>query len=456
MNNTKKVNYMLIYKIVYLLHVFLAFNCFTYKLKILDITSWIVVLGGILLLSYRVFNYKKYKNCKYLGILVLFGISYGISCIVNMRYGITGNIKGGMWMMFQFFLLYCIDYTIDRNKIKNEFIGVSVTTILYTAICNFCGIMMMFLKIGGVHKFSDDTYTFYGFVWGRLWGCYTDPNHGALVAAIAILMAIYLIYTVKKWYLNVLLGITILLNYLYIVFSDSRSAKLCFSVSCFILVFLALEKLRKKKKRMLFSGIVAILAAFIVLTSFNTTKKIYNFYSTIRMEVEVDEGIDKVTVGREADIEEDYSNRRFDIWKSGLQIFAKNKFFGISFRNIVPYASEELPDTYIVNNDMGKFDSFHNVIIDTLVAQGIVGILLIIMMGIVYGLYSIRKLLGYNSFEKIESIFLFAMIVLLLSEAMFVSAIFYVNTPETVLFWMLLGYMVYFMEVDIKKSNEEG
>ena len=37
---------------------------------------------------------------------------------------------------------------------------------------------------------------------------------------------------------------------------------------------------------------------------------------------------------------------------------------------------KKVPDTYIVNNDQGDFASFHNMFIDVLASQGIVGIVI--------------------------------------------------------------------------------
>lgn len=393
-------------------------------------------------------------------------ISYGISMIINYKYGILGNIKGGIWMTFQFFLLYCISEDDDIQKIKHEFKIVSCVLIGYTALCSFLGIVMMSMQFGGRFNFADGTGSFYGFIWGRLWGCYTDPNHGAVITAAAIIAAIYLMFNVEKIYQKVLIGSSIVLNYLYIVFSDSRSSKISFSLAVCVVLFLAMIAQVKNLsgKKYVFRGVFVILITVLIYFSFSGIKNGYNYCIKKSVEREImnevteekviieKEKVDSLKIGREQDIQEDFSNRRFDIWKSGLQIFNDNKLVGISFRNILPYTKANLPETYIVNNDHGEFDSFHNVVVDVLVSQGIFGIAVIVVMGIVFGIYWFKQLVLKKRCQVMEVKITFGLTILLLADSMFISEIFYVNSPETVLFWMLLGYLMYFIR---KNDNNE-
>ena len=65
-------------------------------------------------------------------------------------------------------------------------------------------------------------------------------------------------------------------------------------------------------------------------------------------------------IGREQDISGDISNRRFSIWKSGIDLFAESPLIGVGgYSNIVTFAQENIPTTYLVANDYKIFDSFH-------------------------------------------------------------------------------------------------
>lgn len=450
----KKINYILSFKIIYLIHVLLAFNCFLFRIKLLDYTSIVImIMGGILLIN-RIRNAREYISYKFLGILLLLLLSYGISTFFNWEYGVIGNIKGGVWMTFQFLLLYLLEPGKGKEERKKEVKIIATVFIIYTSVCSLLGVIMTFYAYGGRMNFDDGTGTFYGFVWGRLWGCYTDPNHGAIVTAVAIFLAIYLLESMKTKCMRILLIGSIVFNYLYLVFSDSRSAKVSFTLGSMILIYLTLKvkfKISDLKNRMLHI-LSTLLLALCVYASFGVVKDIYNYCVT---EVEKTENIEELeqkeeegksqSIGREKDIEGDYSNRRFDIWKSGVEIFEENKIVGVGFRNITSYANQEMPDTYIVNNDYGDFDSFHNLVIDVLVSQGGLGIILVFVLGISVFIYAVKKMIFENKYLSLECRILFVIVFILAVDSMFISAIFYVNSPETVLFWMMLGYLVWFL-----------
>ena len=440
----KKLDLLLGFKILYLIHVFLAFNCFTFHMKFLDYTSVVViVLGGILLLQ-RVKNIKYILTYKYVWILILFFVSYAISLIVNWKYGFMGNIKGGVWMTLQFFLLYVLEPEKYDGEYKMQLKIISSVLIVYTAFCSLVGMLMAFFSYGGREDFLDGTGTFYGFIWGRLWGCYTDPNHGGIITVVAVFLAFYLLYYVQKKYIRLGLWISIFFNYLYLVFSDSRSAKLSFTLGCMLLLFFNLRGNAKEIniKKMLIQILVSACAALCIYVSFTGVKMLYNTCVMYMTETEDDHTKE---IGREEDIEGDYSNRRFDIWTSGVEIYEENPVAGIGFRNVISYAESDMPDTYIVNNDYAKFDSFHNVVIDVLVSQGTIGILLLLILGLAVFIKSMVSMIKEKRFSDIECRTLFCIVLILVIDSMFISAIFYVNSPETVAFWALLGYFIYFL-----------
>ena len=58
----KKINYILSFKIIYLIHVLLAFNCFLFRIKLLDYTAIVImIMGGILLIN-RIRNAREYLS----------------------------------------------------------------------------------------------------------------------------------------------------------------------------------------------------------------------------------------------------------------------------------------------------------------------------------------------------------------------------------------------------------
>ncbi len=460
MQKEKKINFTMLFKILYLLNVLLAFNCFVAEMKIMKVISMVTIIFGVILICQELPEIKQILHYKYMWILLLFGVSYTISLIVNGEYGFIGNIKGGIWLGLQLFLLYYIKPGTSREQIEKEIKTLFVVLISYTTVANVAGLVMMICRYGGRTFLPDGGISLYGFIWGRLWGSYTDPNHGAAITTVSIIATIYLIKNCKKW--KVLLIFSIACNYLYIVFSDSRTAKVCCIVALFIAFLIRLINIKETEEKLCLGKhcikYVGIMLLFVF--SFSAVKNSYNFIIE-KMEESVEEEnleekleIEEMSVGRESDIENDYSNRRFDIWKSGIEIFKENPVFGISFRNIHPYAQKEMPETYIVNNDHGDFDSFHNVVIDVLVSQGMVGIILILLMGGFYAVYLIKKIFVEKMRMNCKVNILFVIVITLLVESMFVSSIFYVNSPETVLFWICLGYLMFSVNENKVKIKE--
>ena len=89
-----------VFKIIYLLHTLLCFNSLFVNRPILVISSYILTFIGFIYLIFRIFHYSKYMRTKGIVFLILFVLSFVISALLNINYGITENIKGAVWMVF--------------------------------------------------------------------------------------------------------------------------------------------------------------------------------------------------------------------------------------------------------------------------------------------------------------------------------------------------------------------
>ena len=149
-------------------------------------------------------------------------------------------------------------------------------------------------------------------------------------------------------------------------------------------------------------------------------------------------------VGRGEDIESDVSNRRFDIWKSALTIFTTRPIFGVSYANIIPYARENLPDLYILTNDHMVFSSMHNVLMDVLAGQGLVGLLLFLAMAAFVLVRLLKHTAVFFADERFyEYAAAFALVVTAVVSSMFMTELVYVITPLTLMFWISLGTLAH-------------
>lgn len=445
-----------IFKILYLILGLLSFNNLFSGSLFLTISSVLLTLVGGVYLVIRIFHFNKYRKTKGLVFLILFVASFAVSSLLNAKYGLTENIKGGIWMVFQFFLLYAYDERMSKDEAKREFKIFSHVFLIYSFLMALVGIVLLFLNFQ-YYKIVNGKTIIIGFLWNRLWGLYSDPNYGAIFGVVSIVLCIYFLLSAKKKWQKCLYILTIISQVAYIAFSDSRTALVAFMLTSGILVFLFAIRWKKLQCRnKLLSGFLAvILAAFGCVLPFFITQVTANAGSHVLQAIhqsislnpsgdEAPEEDPELNIGRQdEDMNNDISNRRFAIWKSAMEVTSTKPIFGVSFRNIVPYARENLPNTYIVNNDHTSFASMHNVFVDTTVSQGIIGLALWVAFVVVIFVNVLTRLFKKKDKNYYELVLLLCAVLPIAISAMFYSEILYINTGGAVFFWCVLGYFMH-------------
>lgn len=450
--NWGKIEYL--FRVSYIIHLLLAFNAVINKTPIIKITLLITLaLGGCIGLK-KIYDWKKAVVCRSFWPLNIFILSYVLSAIINYRYGISGNLNGFVWLCAQIWLLY---FLIDGTDIYREFLNIAKIYVFLVTIENIVNFLFFFMGFSYRRISSTGNVRMLGFHWGRLWGIYDDPNHGAVISVLAIAFAIYLYVVCEKksrgWYI-----VSLVFQILYIYWSDSRTG--IYSLSLFAVIWGIIVSCIKYRERNLkkciggctLSVVIAIVIVLLVspVQSIsgelrNITKPLFEISIAEEDLVENDE-----TVGRE-DLSSDPSNRRFEIWNSGIEIWKTKPLVGVSWPNLTAYAEKEIPETYLVNNNLQKFSSLHNMPLDVLVGQGIlgIGILCWIIMGtLTFFVKQIGKI------QKCDTLFvgiLFSILCVSLFVSLFISSIFYVNSPESYVFWFTFGCFMYMLRKKDKK-----
>lgn len=454
-NNSRNLE--TVFKVVYIIHLLLAFNGLVNRTPVTKITLlFTLVLGGIVGIQ-KVFAYKKFMKKINFWLLNGFIVSYIISMVFNYKYGFIDNLQGLVWLLAEIWILYLVD---EEKNIKKEFELLSKTMIVCVSIGNIISLGMYFIGYSAKNEVAG-RMKFLGFHWGRLWGIYDDPNHGAIIASLAVILALYfcIAYTVKRWPY----WISIAVQCSYIILSDSRTGILCLSIGTgLVLALLYLNRAKKVGWNICIS--IAIFIGTISLVSITkiplqngfgqvgtfTVKLVQSFERENGEDGNEDESSEELEVGRR-EKESDPSNRRFDLWKSGAEIFMSKPLIGVSWQNVTAYAEEELPDTYLVNNDFQKFASFHNMPVDVLAGQGIFGIAILIAVfirSIVFFIKSCRNITA----ENMElMIIIFSILIISVFASLLVSSIFYINSPESFIFWLCFGYFIALMDGENRK-----
>ena len=451
------------FKVIYLILTFLSYTSFTAQTSFVSgFSIAVTALGGIVLL-YRVCVLKRFIRTPNLIFLILFLLSFIITSLINWQYGIMGSLKGFVWMAFQYTLLYACDDMKETKFYKKEFHIIAIIFLAYLAICGIVSLYYLITGQGGVLEEGHTQRIFYGLWWQRLWGAFSEPNYAATSMSIGILLAFYFFKVCRQIWVKIGCWFLIALYASYILFSDSRTGKVCLMVGAAVITYLLIINPNKRNWKKASTQLIAIgLAACVGIGSFlgiGYTKKGYNYIqesiSTSQENPEKPEETQKpnLEIGREQDLENDVSNGRFALWGSGIELFLTAPIFGVGSRNFIAAADDKIPNTYLVNNHHGKFNSTHNMFFDMLAAQGIVGTVLM-LAAMVLIIICIIRLLGKNLKEDYTYIaILFAVVICAGVSGFFLPNIIYVNTQSSFIFWCFLGYLMHYYG---KKRERKG
>ena len=448
----------MVFKWLYLIHIFLAGNSVIYDTPVEKCTSVLVVGLGTVVVLWRFLHIKDYIKYPYLKLYILFTVAFALTMLVNWKYGWTSNFKILIWMTFQFAALYVFDLKRSKADVTKEF-HISLYIIIgYMTLANLVSVIMLFTNYL-YYRILDESTTFLVGVayWGRLYGVHTDPNYGAVVSVMAVMAALYIFLKSDKRCMKVLMACSIVIQLMSMAFSASRTGMVTISVC--VVIFFFIYAMTKGKK-IVKSAVIAVLAVCIVMAANKGIVAAYNGYTQIVARVEESKGEDEekselVKIGREEELAGDVSNRRFDLWNNSAQIFKKNPVLGIGFGNIVSYSEAELPDCYLLTNGFSVFNAFHNMVMDLVASQGIVGIAIFFAIMIASLIYLIRNFRKLPQEDWLPCILTFSCCVGMVVSGMFVSHVLYVNNQTTVVFWLLWGYLIYYVTAAVRKDEKE-
>lgn len=160
-------------------------------------------------------------------------------------------------------------------------------------------------------------------------------------------------------------------------------------------------------------------------------------------------------VKRNYSLEGDISNRRFDLWKSAVEVALSRPLTGTSFPGIVPYAKENLPDTYIVNNDHWDYSTMDNEVLNVFVSQGFPGLLILAVLVAAVLKYIFSRIWKLDKAEFHRALILLICIIMLTASSMFQATMFYQNSTDANMFWMFLGYLIFMLKDNPGKSDKK-
>lgn len=488
MKGEKKIQF--IYEVAYIMLIISTFNSFIFTSGIQSILVKVCLFTAACAVIVRLCFLKKYLHTPYWKVLLLFLISYLVSTFYNYQYGYVDNLKWLIWIGLSFFLLYLRDYECDFSYYKKEFMILGHILLVYSVVASIISLLMMVNRYAEYLIGANDTTVMAGYFWGRLWGVYTDPNYGATFCVSMIILAIYFAHETSNKLLKILYGFMSIINFFYVVYSDSRTAKVAIFLAGGFFLFSHIWYMFKNKKQKKYIGI-SLLCTILFVGAINTLmsgcKSLYVDRIAVALEEkekkeeQINENQEAIASEkndskeqkqenteqknnkandvtsavaakeREKDVKKDISNRRFDLWKSGIEVWATTPLFGTGYATYDDYALENVPNTYTVNNDQGIFGNTHNQYINILVFQGIIGagVFLIFMLLV------ICKILPFV-WKSTESDFFYLVTMLSIVGVVAISMMFlleglYTNSFGTFLLWYSLGNIMHFID---RKQNK--
>lgn len=284
------------------------------------------------------------------------------------------------------------------------------------------------------------------------------------MCCVSLLLAIGIFSKNHNIILRIAMGCLVVLDVMYITFSDSRACRIALTVGVAVCAVLYTVKSRRRGVTVLLA-VVAVVASVALPTAIKT---VYNNSVAVMEKKETvsasssakpssaakpsaEPDATKVTIRPKETNAADISNRRIDIWKSAIEIFKEKPVFGVGHNTVLAYVEAEQEDSYLINNDHMHFSSMHNAFFDILVAQGAVGLLLYLALAVwcIIAVFKNWKQISMQ-LQGIAPAYL-AVLAAMVCASCFMSEILYVCSPMSFMFWMALGALM--QTVKRKRGN---
>lgn len=440
-----------------LIHLIAAAQLYTGKV------APIIIVWGLLILIKNVFIDKNLGEKRYRYCLYLFLASYVLTIIINIKLNFIGNAKTFIWLLLLMFVIFITDKQKDINDVKNDIDTIAKVVTKTTFIMSIVSLLMFCFRMSFWIPRYDGSKIPQGYFAARLWGIFIDPNQACAVAIISILLSVIIIR--RKAMSKIFCITNIITQYCFLILTGSRGGEIAFLFSGICLVYIFFNKnnyykfIKINPIRVIALVLTGIVLSGVVVLSFRQTRKILTVIpktlykietsiSGVTSEAEDEDGEEEelnITTDR-ADVGgENFSNGRIELWIDGMRLSKHSPILGFGDRNIKIKAAELTPGSTLEKKVV------HNGFIHMIIAGGWVAFAIMLLFIIMVLSKSIKIFFANKVYD--EEIFVFdlleVIIGVLLIITMLLTEIFYMNSFAAVMFWLFMGYTVYFQ----KNSN---
>ena len=408
-----------------------------------------MTLLGILLATYNLVIKKVYLKIKIIEYLLLFFAFNIITSILVISYGYSTNIKNTLIFYIYFLTVFPIFTGITREegkKIYNYFFY--TVTVLNTFGVLVSLIQFVLLKGYRVHDYKG-LYIRQGFVESRLFGILASPNYLSLISLIVIIFLVLKICSFEK--VHRYIGIVaIVLNFIYIVLSGSRTAFICMMIAAAIYSIVMFYQ--KGNISSLFKVVLAIVVVLFSYKAVNFSSEQYLKYNKERLETQdkkLENKDNNLSLERTDTSEENISNNRFAIWKSTASFVPKKPIFGYSGGNWYEIGKKNNPDEYIIKEHYLT----HNGYLEILFYNGLAGFISMGIFVLSFFISMVKRIFRDKKEGLVNKDLLSIVIILMviLVSNLFLSSTFYGISLLGIILFLMAGYFYSIVSTD--KSN---
>ena len=442
-----------------------------------------LAIFGALLLAVDFFTRRNMFRIRYNWLLLAFFGVYILSMVYNIRFGWADNAKTLVWMLIQTFMLMAADpdQPVEAHQKPLNIIFNGYIIVWFTGVA--VSLWQFVVQYYAPHIAASGDSTPEGFLDGRLYGVFTDPNVAAVCSVIAALLAVYLLkVTCRRPFVKLCYWITIVFNLIYVVLSGSRTGELILiGIAVAAAVFIGISKIYaagtkwfvKITQRLLLvalSLVIVVGGIKVLKVGLPYVPQIYSrIESVFQSPSESDPSDDPSNPDDSLDPDDgpinlerpdvvgsdDISNARFKIWADALKLFQKSPLLGTSARNHLAFAENYFgEEMYMVQRGY----SVHNGYLSLLTHTGLLGAgVMALWMGCVVAYilsYLIRRRKARDAHYK--AIVCMALVLLAVAISAFpMMGIFFGNSIIEVLFWLIMGYTLYLVRVSDQKNSDK-
>lgn len=456
------------YKLIMIVAAFLYVFPFTmvfmgFVLKFLLI--WGIIVVAVTYLKDKSL-FKNKLNCILFGFLIF---SF-IGVISNYHDNFMRDL-----LDWTYLVVFCLAFiNVDKNKSKDmiykELFTVSALVVYLSFFVSLTSFILYIICFKGSVMVQGQEYLFGDFE-NRLFGILGNPNSGALLSLISIFSSLIILSIIRfmktkniKKGMIYFFRFNIVLQFIVLFLSNSRSAIIAIIVGCVIIFFALGKKIFTPIIKntilqfiiciiMVCVGCSAIYGASIISNkiigyipmafSYFNIEVTDNSNNNIKKEVDSLEPTENEREYKTKDI----SSGRYDIWTADLKVAKQYIFTGVGSANVIDKVNKYFQKKSRIASNT------HNIYLEVLVSNGIFSLILILAYFGSIVFMGIKKILKSKNIyeEKLVNCLLIGLVLSIMAENLFDSNLLgFMNLLIVPVFWTYLGYAVDFIN---RKEN---